>query len=457
MYLSILLIVVALIVFYNEVDLKHMSVGEIVLLAITFMAIIVASVNYMKINNSLLEGFTTQGSSNGNSFKNKGKKHLNSNSNSPRYDDSLIKIMDAEIKRQALNHNEEIALESSKKGEYLDPNVDRKSFDENHASIKNSFDDVKKSYRDQNAVNKIDDLLSSGNQFDTTEKFQDQKNEENIRSFFAPQLIVGDRKKDSGSTGAEFGYDSSFNSSSMSQSSSWDSIYKQSGDSMVFDNTMSPVSNLWRDDHSFYDENQWDQGNNWTQDLSAYANGQWKPNLYSKPSDWATYPQGSPTTDGPSNSSNPTTTRSNPTTTRQSSSFEDSTDITEPQTTTGAIQPDSGQKLCGAYDDLNLATDKSGNILIGNYTKAKKYFPGYTYIPPIYWDVPQRHTPVCAQADLNVRKLTGLMDRGLPINALELNPDGSIADTEETVKHTNVGSMMPKFNYRETPFSQPYA
>jgi hypothetical protein len=223
---------------------------------------------------------------------------------------------------------------------------------------------------------------------------------------------------------------------------------------MTFDNTMSPVSNLWRDDHSFFDEQQWDQGNNWTQDLSAYSNGQWKPNLYSKPSDWATYPQGSPTTDGTSSGTN--LTKSNPTTTKQSSKFEDvSTDT--PKTTPATTQADSDKKLCGAYDDLNLATDKSGNILIGNYTKAKKYFPGYTYIPPIYWDVPQRHTPVCSQADLNVRKLTGLMDRGAPINALELNPDGSISDTEDTVKYTNVGSMMPKFNYKETPYSQPYA
>jgi hypothetical protein len=49
-----------------------------------------------------------------------------------------------------------------------------------------------------------------------------------------------------------------------------------------------------------------------------------------------------------------------------------------------------------------------------------------------------------------------LIDRGLPINALELNPDGSQADTENEVSMTNVGSMLPKFKYQETPFSKPY-
>jgi len=40
--------------------------------------------------------------------------------------------------------------------------------------------------------------------------------------------------------------------------------------------------------------------------------------------------------------------------------------------------------------------------------------------------------------------------------ALELNPDGSMADSEDTVTLTNVGSIIPRFNYQETPFSKPY-
>ena len=178
----------------------------------------------------------------------------------------------------------------------------------------------------------------------------------------------------------------------------------------------------------------------WSRGLSAYNKGQWSESLYLKPSDWANSPQGSPTSEG--------NTVGTATTTTHKSSFYD---VPVPTPTATA----NGQ-LCGAYDDLNLATDKTGNILIGNYNKAKKFVPGYTYIPPVYWDVPQRHTPVCGQADMNVRKLTGLMDRGTPINALELNQDGSLADTEEEVSLTNVGSLMPKFNYYEAPFSQPY-
>jgi hypothetical protein len=49
------------------------------------------------------------------------------------------------------------------------------------------------------------------------------------------------------------------------------------------------------------------------------------------------------------------------------------------------------------------------------------------------------------------------MDRGTPINALELNPDGTQATTEDTVSLTNVGSIIPSFSYHEQPFSKPYA
>ena len=100
--------------------------------------------------------------------------------------------------------------------------------------------------------------------------------------------------------------------------------------------------------------------------------------------------------------------------------------------------------------------DQAGNLVVRNYTEAKKWYPGYTYVPPVYWDVPQRHVSICQPNGPNVRKLTGLIDRGLPINALELNPDGSIADNERDVKLTNVGSVLPKFNYIEEPYSKPY-
>ena len=113
------------------------------------------------------------------------------------------------------------------------------------------------------------------------------------------------------------------------------------------------------------------------------------------------------------------------------------------------------KKLCGAYDDLAL--DQAGNLTVKNYTQAKKWYPGYTYVPPVYWDVPQRHMTACQAPNPDVRKLTGLVDRGLPLNVLELRPDGTEADTEETVSLTNVGSILPKFTYQEMPiFGKPY-
>ena len=41
------------------------------------------------------------------------------------------------------------------------------------------------------------------------------------------------------------------------------------------------------------------------------------------------------------------------------------------------------------------------------------------------------------------------MDYGTPINALELGSDGMIAKREEDAPLTSVGSIMPKFEYRE--------
>ena len=84
----------------------------------------------------------------------------------------------------------------------------------------------------------------------------------------------------------------------------------------------------------------------------------------------------------------------------------------------------------------------------------KTYVPGMQYLPPSNWDVPQYHPTacrnVCPTRVINTRELPiGVMDYGTPINALELGYDGTIAKTEKDVHLTNVGSMMPKFVYRE--------
>jgi hypothetical protein len=89
------------------------------------------------------------------------------------------------------------------------------------------------------------------------------------------------------------------------------------------------------------------------------------------------------------------------------------------------------------------------------YTKTD-FVPGMAFIPPTEWEIPQPHKTsadcnmVCSQSMPNTRMLPiAMMDHGTPINALELGPDGMIAKREEDAPLTAVGSMLPKFEYRE--------
>ena len=84
----------------------------------------------------------------------------------------------------------------------------------------------------------------------------------------------------------------------------------------------------------------------------------------------------------------------------------------------------------------------------------RTYVPGMAYMPPTEWNVPQYHPTTCRQVCNNTfvdtRALPiGIMDPGTPIFALEIGSDGTIAKTEDDVTLTNVGSIMPKFTYRE--------
>lgn len=81
---------------------------------------------------------------------------------------------------------------------------------------------------------------------------------------------------------------------------------------------------------------------------------------------------------------------------------------------------------------------------------AKTFYPGYSYMPPSNWNVPQRRAPICVGGNPDTTKLPiGIADHGTPINALEVDPIGRILTTEEKVKYTNVGSILPKFSYKE--------
>ena len=396
MYLATLLIIVAILVFYNEINGK-MNIAEYVLLAIAFVAIVRASYNYIKID-SIHEGFSSNNS----------KKHRKNKS------DFKDIIMNSEDSRDYLDTDE---IDNSNSSNIITSNIKKQS---------NSFDDTLNNIQDSNtrnidAISHIDELLGINNSkshFVNT----DQNDFNDIKSVFSPQVIIGKgSNNDNGFGSAEDG-------------SSWNSAFKNDG--MKFNNSMDPSKNLWGDDHSFYDKSNTEQ---WTKSMDAYNKGKWNHNLYKKPSDYVDYH---------TSSAYGTSTPSSSSSTLQS----DETSQENSSTTTDEYG--QTKKLCGQYD--NLFEDQAENLVVRNYKQAKQYFPGYTYVPPVHWDVPQRHISICRPNGPNVQKLTGLVDRGLPLNVLELDPNGNIADTEDTVNLTNVGCMMPKFNYQEQPFSKPY-
>ena len=412
-----MLIIVSILVFYNEINNK-MNIAEIALFAIALIAIVRASLNYIQIDdtNGIKESFTNS--------KPK-KRHTKS------------KMEDITV------------LNSGDSNEYFDTD----KFKSTNSLNSINSNSTNKSTSDQinnDAVSQVNSLLgldSSISKFDNISTATNPNPDDEIDSVFKPQIIIGKGSNDSMNTNIYSSLNSSINSSINSltnNSAEWKSAFSKDG--MTFKNTMAPSNNLWGTDTSYDNTN-----TNWTQSMNDYNTGKWNPQLYQKPSDYtdfyepSAYGMSSPTTQTTQTTQTPQPTKR--------SNFESVSSPTNPVATTlnSYGQP---QKLCGAYDDLSM--DQAGNLIIKNYTQAKKWMPGYTYVPPVYWDVPQRHVSICQPAEPNVRKLTGLIDRGLPINALELNPDGSQAQTEDTVSMTNVGSVLPRFNYQEEPYSKPY-
>jgi len=446
MYLAIMLIIVTILVFYNEINNK-MNLEEYILLGITFIAIVKASINYIQIN-KIQEGFES------NSSKNiKSKKNNNNNYSLEEEEDVLI-------------------INSEDSDEYLDSDELQFNSKENKNRNKNSFSnslskslnspkkltlkDIK-SDKDSKAIKYIDEILNSDivvSQFADipTPTLTETDYNNDIKSAFNPKVLIG-----KGNSNRNNNYNN-YNSNgfgSMGNSSQWNSVFKNDG--FKFNNTMNPTSNLWRDNHGYYNGgnsnnncNKNNQNvtspvgintNDWSQSMDDYNKGKWRKNLYTKPSDYVDYID--PTIPTTANITKPTNTNY--------ARFTD-VDSTTP-TNTDSTTPTNAKK-CGQYD--STYEDQAGNLNIKEYTDSKKWVAGYTYVPPVYWDVPQRHVGHCLPDGPNVHKLTGLVDRGLPINALELNQDGKIADTEDTVNMTNLGSMVQKFNYQEQPFSKPY-
>ena len=59
---------------------------------------------------------------------------------------------------------------------------------------------------------------------------------------------------------------------------------------------------------------------------------------------------------------------------------------------------------------------------------------GWSYIPPQFWSVPQKRPPVCIPSKNTESKVCPSIEKGVPIGALDM---------------TEVGSILPKFEYKE--------
>ena len=80
-------------------------------------------------------------------------------------------------------------------------------------------------------------------------------------------------------------------------------------------------------------------------------------------------------------------------------------------------------------------------------TSSKKFYPGYSIIPPEKWDVPQKRPQHCIPD--NWKRPSGVFTAGTPVNVLELDKNGNMLLDENEVTFTNVGSILPKFTYTE--------
>ena len=419
MYLAIMLICVALLIFYNEVNSK-MNISEYILLAIALLAIIKASINYIQIN-KVNEGFVS------NNYKKKNNSSSSSNSsNSSSNDDHDSIIINSEDSDEYLDSDELYHNTNSK-------NKNKNSF--------NSIDNARYSNKiNLNSVKLIDDIISNKSdmsKFTNTSKLvekyydiptptptnsnsnsrsNDGDNDKEINSSFNPKVIIGNGK----GNGKGFG--------SSGDYSAWNSAFANDG--FKFNNTMNPVNNLWRDTNGYYTDGSCNSSNTtksinsdqWAQNMDEYNKGHWNKNAYDKASDYVDYTNPIAKSIG----TNPSPTGTNSTT----------------------------NKKCEDYD--NKYENQAGDLVIKDYTQSKKWVAGYTYVPPVHWDVPQKHPGICRSNGPNVHKLTGLVDRGLPLNVLELDQYGHVADTEDSVQLTNIGSILPNFNYQEEPYSKPY-
>jgi hypothetical protein len=117
---------------------------------------------------------------------------------------------------------------------------------------------------------------------------------------------------------------------------------------------------------------------------------------------------------------------------------------------TNGNQPNAACDYNKPYAEERRRANQVDSMTLSN----KSFVPGMSYLPPSEWRAPvydmRQCRTVCPGSSPNTRELPiGIMDHGTPIFALEIGSDGTIAKTEAEVRLTNVGSIMPKFVYRE--------
>ena len=396
MYLAIMLICVALLVFYNEINNK-MDISEYILLAIALLAIIKASINYIQIN-KVNEGFVP----------NNYKQNYNKSSSNDDHDSIIINSEDSDeyLDSDELYHNTNSKNKSKNSFNSIDNASTSNKINLNSVKL---IDDIIGSKTDMSKFTNTSKLIEKYYDIPTPTKTNndndnDNNNDKEINSSFNPKVIIGNGKGNRHS----------------GENSAWNSAFANDG--FKFNNTMKPAHNLWRDTNGYYTDDSCNSSNvtksidsdQWSKNMDEYNKGHWNKNAYDKASDYVDY-------------TNPTA---------------------KPTGTNANV------KKCADYD--NKYENQAGDLVIKDYAQSKKWVAGYTYVPPVHWDVPQKHIGICRSNGPNVHKLTGLVDRGLPLNVLELDQYGHVADTEDSVQLTNIGSILPNFNYQEEPYSKPY-
>jgi hypothetical protein len=108
------------------------------------------------------------------------------------------------------------------------------------------------------------------------------------------------------------------------------------------------------------------------------------------------------------------------------------------------------------WSSMSKENAKDGKGLDGRplliFPKSKLYYPGFQYINPTLWDVPQRRPEMCIPSR-EVYPPAGVVET--KFSFLEYNEMGKIADQEKQVTETNVGSIMPPFIYKSLPYATP--